>query len=199
MKENYFDKVASTWDEIRSFLFSEEVRDIALSVAGVKEGKTAVDVGAGTGFITEGLVKKGLEVIAVDKSRAMLIEMKRKFRSFDVHYCIGDAEKLPILNNAIDYVFSNMCLHHVNSPQRAIREMTRILKPGGKLVITDLDKHNFEFMKEIHHDKWMGFRREEIKKWFEEAGLKNVRVECTNKNCCVQPCGISIFVAFGEK
>jgi ubiquinone/menaquinone biosynthesis C-methylase UbiE len=59
-----------------------------------------------------------------------------------------------------------MYLHHVELPSEAIKEMVRILKPGGKLVVTDLDEHAFEFLKEEHHDKWMGFRRDDIERWF---------------------------------
>lgn len=83
--------------------------------------------------------------------------------------------------------------------------MERILKPGGKLVITDLDEHNFEFLKTEQYDVWMGFDRKNITKWFEDAGLKNVTINCVGSNCCADSkCGcakasISIFVAYGEK
>jgi len=204
--EDYFDQVARQWDEMRKSFFSEAVRDRALSIAGVEKGRIAADIGAGTGFITEGLVRKGLQVIAVDRSEAMLAEMKKKFElSDEIDYRKGDAEKLPIPDGAVDYVFANMYLHHVESPLKAIREMVRILKPGGKLVVTDLDEHAFEFLRDEHHDRWMGFRREDIERWFKEAGLRNVSVECAGEDCCAQSsCGdeyarISIFVASGEK
>jgi len=47
---------------------------------------------------------------------------------------------------ALIYVMANMFLHHVEKPGQAILEMTRILKPGGKLVIADLDRHDYEFL-----------------------------------------------------
>jgi 16S rRNA A1518/A1519 N6-dimethyltransferase RsmA/KsgA/DIM1 with predicted DNA glycosylase/AP lyase activity len=61
---------------MRKSLFSEAVRDRALSIAGVEKGRIAANIGAGTGFITEGLVRKGLQVIAVDRSEAMLAEIE---------------------------------------------------------------------------------------------------------------------------
>jgi ubiquinone/menaquinone biosynthesis C-methylase UbiE len=118
---------------------------------------------------------------------------------------LGKAEKLPIPDEAVDYAFANMYIHHVESPQKAIKEMARILKPGGTLVITDLDEHEFTFLKEEQHDCWLGFKREDIKRWFEEAELKNVEVDCVGESCCAQSrCGdeyanISVFVASGEK
>ncbi len=91
---------------------------------------------------------------------------------------------------AVDYVFANMCLHK--------KGMGRILKPRGKLVIKDLDEH---------HDRWMGFKREDIRKWFKEMGIKEIGVGCAGENCCAQSCGggeyasvsIFIFIALGQK
>lgn len=98
-----------------------------------------------------------------------------------------------------------MYLHHVESPSKAIKEMKRILKPGGKLVISDMDKHEFEFLLKEHHDRWTGFERENIMKWFAEAGLKNVKAVCVSQCCCAESddgsetATVSIFVASGEK
>jgi ubiquinone/menaquinone biosynthesis C-methylase UbiE len=203
---NYFDKVAPQWDILRESFFSKAVRDKALSVADVHPGRIAADIGCGTGFITEGLVQRGLKVIAVDGSQAMLSEMKQKFAGLDqIDYRLGEAGSLPIWGETVDYAFANMYLHHVDTPADAIKEMARILKPGGMLVITDLDEHNFEFLKREHKDRWMGFSREDIKKWLKEAGLQDATVDCVGENCCASSsCGserakISIFVASGKK
>ncbi len=168
----YFQNVANQWDTLRKDFFTEEVRDKAYAAAGVKAGQLAADIGAGTGFITEGLIKKGLNVIAVDRSEEMLEEMKIKFNSFnEIEYLQGEAENLP----------------------------------GGKLVITDLDEHDFEFLKTEHHDRWMGFKRSDMENWLLSAGLKNIMVNSIDGNCCAEStCGcekanISIFIACGEK
>jgi len=202
----YFDGVAKRWDRMREGFYSEAVREKAFDIAGVQSGKLAADIGAGTGFITEGLLKKGLKVIAVDQSEAMLTEMKKKFVSFDgIDYRVGEAKNLPIPDETVDYAFANMYLHHVESPLGAIKEMVRILMSGGRLEITDLDEHTFEFLRAEHHDLWMGFKREDIKKWFTQARLKNVVVICAGENCCAQSgsgnehANVSIFVASGEK
>lgn len=204
--KEYFDEVARKWDKMREGFFSEAVRGKALAIGRVQPGKLAADIGAGTGFITEGLIQKGLKVIALDHSEAMLTEMSRKFADLNgIEYHVGEAEDLPIPNETVDCVFANMYLHHVESPSKAIKEMVRILKPGGRIVITDLDEHTFDFLREEHHDRWMGFKREEIRCWFEEAGCKEVTVDCVGEDCCAQSnCGaeharVSIFIASGEK
>jgi ubiquinone/menaquinone biosynthesis C-methylase UbiE len=78
---NYFESVAKRWNEMRSGFFSDTVCDKALDEAGVRSGQRAVDVGAGTGFVTKGLIDRGLRVIAVDPSPAMLSEMEKDGRS----------------------------------------------------------------------------------------------------------------------
>lgn len=204
--KEYFDEVANNWDKMRSEFFSESLREKALITAGVIKGKVAADIGAGTGFVTEGLLLKGLKVIAVDESNEMLKVMKSKFgNKSEIDLRTVESENLPIKDEEVDYTFANMFLHHVAFPMNAVKEMTRILKPGGKLIITDLDEHNFEFLRTEQSDRWMGFKREDISVWFSEAGLKNIQVDCADENCCSSSnCGcteanISIFIAQGTK
>ena len=198
-RKDYFDQVAHQWDEMWESFFSEGVRDKAFSAACLQMGKIAADIGAGTGFITEGLIRRGLQVIAVDQSEAMLAEIRRKFaHAEEIDYRVGQSENLPIPDEAVHYAFANMYLHHVDSPPEAIKEIVRILKPGGKLVITDLDEHTFAFLKDEHHDRWMGFEREEVRGWFTAVGLKNVAMESVGENCRAPSASISIFVASGE-
>ncbi|OCL26882.1 SAM-dependent methyltransferase [Orenia metallireducens] len=203
--KHYFDKVAKNWDIMRAEFFSDSVREKAYSVAKVKEGKAA-DIGAGTGFITEGLVKREIEVIAVDQSLEMLNKLKEKFGDKGyIEYRQGNAEELPLEDGEVDYVFANMFLHHVEKPVEVIKEMARVLKDGGKLVITDLDKHNFESLRREQCDRWLGFDREDIAKWFIQAGLKDINVDCLGSNCCtIKDCNsekisISIFIASATK
>lgn len=133
-------------------------------------------------------------------------QMRINFRAASgIEYRVGESESLPVDDQAVDYAFAHMYLHHVERPAKAIQEMARILKPGGRLVITDLNEHNHAFLVTEQHDCWMGFSREEVAGWFTTAGLKNVTVDCTDQNCCADSeCGtekanVSVFIAYGEK
>lgn len=205
-KINYFDKVANQWDDMRKGFFPNQVREKAVELSKIKKGDVAADIGAGTGFISEILLEKGAHVIAVDQSVEMLSQLKKKFCcNSALTIKKGNDTNLPIDDNSVDFVFANMYLHHVENPQIAISEMVRILKPDGKLIITDLDEHKFDFLITEQNDRWMGFKREDISNWFDKAGLSNVKIECINENCCSTSqegkdnAEISIFIAEGIK
>jgi len=202
----YFDQVSNAWDNMRKGFFSEKIKEKMCDKAAVKAGESAADIGAGTGFITQELLNRGVKVTAIDQSEEMLRILKEKFGSFKALTCLqGDAYSLPLRENRMDYVMANMFLHHIEDPRRAIFEMTRILKPEGKLIITDLDKHEHEFLRTEQHDVWLGFERTDIRNWLEQAGLKQVQVECleetcsSDSTCSCDRAAISIWIASAKK
>lgn len=198
----YFNRVANQWDSMRSGFFSERIREKVIKITGIQPGDTAADIGAGTGCMTEYLIENGITVICVDHSEEMInILIERYTSKADIHQ--GESENLPVLDNSVNYVFANMYLHHVENPQKAINEMVRILKPGGKLVISDMDLHSHEFLLTEQHDRWPGFKRENINEWFENSGLTDVIIECAEEDCCSESiensnkATINIFIASG--
>jgi hypothetical protein len=81
--------------------------------------------------------------------------------------------------------------------------MARALKPGGTLVITDADSHTHEWLRTEQHDRWLGFARADISRWFLDAGLGEVTVGDTHEICsptseCGTRAAITIFIARGR-
>ena len=198
----YFDTIANEWDTLRRQFFGEGVRRAAISAAGIEPGMTVIDVGTGTGFLAEEALAHGARVIGVDLSDGMLEQVSSRFagRSFEPRKAEGD--QLPLRDGEADAVVANMFLHHAEDPPATIASMAAALKPGGRLVITDADTHTHEWLRSEQHDRWLGFNRVDIARWFQAAGLEDVTVADTQEVCsptsnCGVKAAITIFLARG--
>jgi len=113
-----------------------------------------------------------------------------------------DGLTLPLRDGEVDAVLANMFLHHAEDPAATIAAMARALKPGGRLVITDADSHEHEWLRTEQHDRWLGFDRADVARWFRDAGLEDVTVGDTQEICsptstCGTKAAITIFIARG--
>ena len=204
----YFSEVADQWDSIRSGYFTESVRLAAIAKAYLRPEMVVADIGAGTGFMAAGLAPLVERVYVIDGSPEML-EIARKNLKDHPNLVFQEAEgtSLPLPDASLDALFANMYLHHCPDPLAAVSEMARLLRPGGRLVITDLDAHNHQWMKAEMADYWLGFERQQVHAWFEEAGLVNVILDDTGQTCSSEPQGevedrqavIDVFVAVGTR
>ncbi len=203
--DEYFSQVANQWDEIRADYFTEHMRDAAIEKAGLQPGAVVGDIGTGTGFVAAGLAPRAAKVYGFDASEAMLEVAHRNLAAFtNVELQVAPGDHIPLPDGSLDGVFANMYLHHAPEPSAAIREMARLLKPGGVLCITDLDTHNHTWQREQMADLWLGFERTDIRRWIADAGLAEIDVDCAEGTCCASgPDGkvdpLTIFVAIGKK
>jgi len=203
----YFEKVAGQWDDLRTGYFTEAVREAAIAKAYLHPKMVVADVGAGTGFMAAGLAPLVEKVHLLDGSASMLQVASQNLKQFtNLEFHTADGLSLPLPDSSVDAVFANMYLHHCPDPMAAIQEMVRILRPGGRLILTDMDAHTHEWLKTEMSDIWLGFEREQMRAWYEQANLVNVIVDCTGQSCqagCMSDAGehvdISIFVAAGTR
>lgn len=205
--KTYFDHVAKEWDQQRSEYFTEAVRESAIRKAYLHPDMVVADVGAGTGFISAGLAPLVRRVHLIDGSEKMLEVAKANLSHYqNLEFHLADGQSIPLPDGSLDAIFANMYLHHCPDPLISIREMVRVLRPAGRLVITDLDSHTNTWLKEQMADVWLGFDRNQIREWFENAGLVNIIVDCTGQSCQAENAeiqdaraAISIFIATGTK
>ena len=208
----YFGKVANQWDAMRSGYFGDEIRGAAIARAYLRPDMSVGDIGAGTGYLAAGLAPLVKEVVAVDGSPAMLEVARRNLQAFkNVAFHVSDGASLPLPDGSLDAVFANMYLHHVPDPQAAIHEMARLLTPGGRMVITDMDAHPYAWLKDEMADIWQGFEHSQLREWLATAGLVNVIVDSTGQSCSATStkksirdsagriAEIGVFVAVGTK
>lgn len=129
----FFDALADSWDEN---VDPAVIRRI-LASAGLRAGHTVLDVGSGTGvllpFLLEAVGPEG-RVFALDISPAMLQRSKSKGLK-RVEYICAPAEAIPLDNNTCDAVVCYNAFPHFADKQAAVKEMSRVLVPGGTLVI----------------------------------------------------------------
>jgi ubiquinone/menaquinone biosynthesis C-methylase UbiE len=204
---NYFERVADQWDGLRAGYFGNAVREAAIAKAYLRPEMVVADIGTGTGFVAAGLAPLVSQVYAVDGSVAMLEMAQRNLGGFaNVIYKLADGAALPFDDASLDAVFANMYLHHCPDPQAAIAEMVRVLRPGGRLVVTDMDRHEHAWMRAEMADEWLGFDRTQVKAWLRDTGLVNIIADCTSQSCCAASqadpateAEISVFVATGSR
>ncbi len=201
--KEYFDGVSGTWDILRKGFYGDEIRDATLVAARLLPESTVLDVGAGTGFLTEGAAKIARKVIALDFSEAMMSEARAKLGGRNVEFKIGNVERIPLPNASVDAVVGNMVLHHCPNPEAAVKEMTRVLVPGGRLVLSDLQEHTYESLRKEHADLWMGFKMDYVRLTLQRVGLEDVGVDALS-SCCSETkeneqITIPMFLATGHK
>jgi len=182
---DYFDKVAQSWNVIRSEYFEERLKYKVLSKANIKD-KVVADLGCGTGFLSLALALDASIVFSIDQSVNMLRESRKLMESkkfSNVYPIKSDLTNLVLFDESVDVVFINMALHHVKDAKKAIEEMYRIIKKDGTLIISDVEEHNGEWAKEEMYDEWLGFSNEQMEQWLTEAGFNLVDIENTELKC----------------
>jgi len=169
----FFDRHAHQWDHlVRELLPTPDYREQLL--AAVPPCETLVEVGVGTGSLLEPLSRRARAVIGVDHSPAMLQAARDALRVatlVNVDLRLGEMEHLPLESSVADVVLLNMVLHHAASPEAVIDEMARVLRPGGRLLVVDLLRHQSEWVREKLADQWLGFTCDEVCDWSRRAGF----------------------------
>ncbi|APF27363.1 methyltransferase small domain protein [Clostridium sporogenes] len=181
----YFDSIAPDWNVIRSEYFEERLKYKILSMTNIKD-KIVGDLGCGTGFVSLAVANEASIVFSIDNSINMLKELSASASKKDyknIYPIKSSLDNLAIFDESLNVVFINMALHHIKNAKKAIAEMYRVLKKDGVVVISDVREHNGEWAKEEMFDEWLGFSKEQMTNWLEDAGFENIEIENTNLSC----------------
>lgn len=174
----WFDAVGPEWDSLRT-VFHDDVQRARAVNRLVPGGLRVADIGTGTGVLARELASLGIDVIAVDHSRRMIEAAEAKLGGGpgSVEFRFGEAGELPIDDSDVDAAFAHMVLHYLASPADAVREMARVVRPGGRVVVVDFVQHDREWMRDKLGVLWQGFPSETLQTWFEQAGLTELHIE----------------------
>jgi ArsR family transcriptional regulator len=135
------------------------------------------DLGCGTGQVAATLAPFVTQVIAVDRSDDMLQAARRRLSDQpNVEVRRGELEALPIHDGALDAATLLLVLHHLPDPAQALAEAARVLRPGGRVLISDMLPHDREAYRQQMGHVWLGFGADALQKMLGSAGFDQVRI-----------------------
>jgi ArsR family transcriptional regulator len=195
--EEFFASASGLWDHLRSELFGDRFHLHAL-LSLIDPALTVGDLGCGTGQVSELVAPHVAKVIAVDGSTDMVQAARKRLTGMhQVDVRRGDMEALPIDDCVLDVAVVALVLHHVPEPARALADMNRVLKRGGRAVIVDMLPHDrVEYQQQMGH-VWLGFSEKTIKKYLEGAGFERASISTLPADDNAK--GPSLFVATAKK
>jgi ubiquinone/menaquinone biosynthesis C-methylase UbiE len=181
-------------DEGNRLETAQACKSIMSSLLNVQQGQYVLDLGCGTGDDVRSLaqlVGNTGRAVGVDNSEYMIREARNRSDrgpNVPVEFYVGDAHRLDFIdNNTFDCSRVERLLMHLDNPSKAIAEMVRVTKPGGRIVTVDLDwdgliiNHNdrdltrkvVHLMCDSNRNGWIG---RQLPSFFKERGLKNVNI-----------------------
>lgn len=178
----YFDELAGRFG--RDYVPGRSWKGLAEALLKVTNHGVVADLGAGEGTLAQMLARQAERVIAVDLSPKMVefgSELARRHELKNLEYRLGDIEEPPLENSSVDLAFLSQALHHAGSPEKALAETFRILKPGGRLVVLDLLRHGFEEARELYADVWLGFGEGELAAMLEKADFTHIETAVVDR------------------
>jgi len=158
------------------------------------------DLGCGEGYLTLESARWARQVVAVDRSRDVLergkdLAARRKLTN--ITWKRGDLEQVPIPDRSVDLALLSQALHHAVTPARAVAEAHRILRPGGRVLVLDLRRHEEGWVRSKLGDKWLGFSDAELRSLLRNAGFDRVTVQVGASARSGDP--FTVLVAAGTK
>jgi SAM-dependent methyltransferase len=131
------------WDSPAGCERARRRADLIIQLGGLQKGKRALELGCGTGIFSTYFAATGVEIIPIDICEELLVQLRRKLPS--VQAKIDDAENLSFPDSSFDAVVGSSVLHHLDV-DKSLKEIWRVLKPGGRLALAEPNMLNPQVM-----------------------------------------------------
>jgi ubiquinone/menaquinone biosynthesis C-methylase UbiE/DNA-binding transcriptional ArsR family regulator len=174
--QEFFASAAGGWDRLRGELFGDEF--FLWAVLGLIDSTLVVgDLGCGTGQLTEVVAPYVRRVISVDGSDDMLDAARQRLSgATNVDIRQGELESLPIESGELDVAMLSLVLHYSPEPPRALAEVGRVVRKGGRVLVVDMLPHDREEYQQQMGHVWLGFSEGQTTRLLAAAGFEHVRV-----------------------
>lgn len=136
-------------------------------------GKKVLDVGSGNGYVLSKYAAEGAEVFGIDITQAGIDLCKKRFEYLQINgnFQVADAQDIPFPDNTFDCVCSMGVLHHVPDTQKALDEIYRVLKPGGRLIVMFYHRNSAKYQFMYRMRSWFtGKSMEQLVNEFDGVG-----------------------------
>ena len=182
----FWDKVSGVYDLFENIYNKSVYQSTGESVAKyIKNTDRVLECACGTGAISIFIAPVCKELIVSDYSVGMLKQAKKKLKNYDnIDYRRVDITDIEAEDNSFDVVVAGNVIHLLPDPQRAMNELTRVCKDGGRLVIPmyingdeGTNKLAVKFLEKLGASFKCQFDAESYEKFFEDMGYKNVTYE----------------------
>ena len=182
----FWDKVSGVYDLFENIYNKSVYQSTGESVAKyIKNTDRVLECACGTGAISIFIAPVCKELLVTDYSVGMLKQAKKKLKNYDnIEYKMVDITDIEAEDNTFDVVVAGNVIHLLPDPQRAMKELTRVCKDGGRLVIPTYingdegtNKLAVEFLEKLGASFKCQFDAESYEKFFEDMGYKNVTYE----------------------
>ncbi len=175
---NFFNRHADKFREKQGLIVAHDeyatVLHDVIDGLGLANDAEVLEVGPGEGHLLVELAEKFSGLTGLDNSKDMLerCQVAVTEAGYDqVQLLHGDTGVA--LNKSIssDLIIFEMVLHHISSPAQTFLDCAKLLNPGGSLLIVELSPHDQDWVRESCGDLWLGFEKQDLDRWAEEAGL----------------------------
>ena len=182
-KKAYFDEKAAKWDTLIKDEVIIRLQDMVEELA-LSRGSKVLDLGTGTGVLIPMLIEavgSSGDVVAIDFAPQMLAEAQKKYQGPNLEFLEGDAEDIPLTDQAVDEVVCNSAFPHFDDLRRSAKEMARVLRRGGRVTV--MHPHSRDYINDLHVSLGGAVRNclipeEEVMfAIFSEAGFENINIE----------------------
>lgn len=194
----FWNKISPVYDLFENVYNRKVYKGTGIKVAEyIAETDSVLECACGTGAITEEIAKKAQKVLATDFAEGMLKRASKKCRKYsNVSFRQEDITDIKSSDNSFDKVVAGNVIHLLPEPEKALNELLRVVKPGGKVIIPTyinmLKKSSgiaVNVIKKMGADFKRQFNLDSYKEFFEEKGFKDVEYYVVDGR---MPCAIAV-------